>query len=75
MNATKDPTRNPHNTHGVAQYEDGRWFSLSEEAFSSGAQVFATRAEAVEADARHHKFMMEHYPNAAGRAPFITRIQ
>jgi hypothetical protein len=61
------------NTYGVAQTVNGKWFSVSEEAFSSGACMFDTCEEAERQDAQHHAFMMKHHSAAKGRAPFIER--
>lgn len=65
--------RTPHTTFGIAQAATGKWFSLSEEAFSSGACMHDTAEEARIRDEEHHAFMVQHHPEAIGRDPFITR--
>lgn len=66
-------TRTPHTTYGIAQAATGEWFSLSEEAFSSGACMHGTAEEARIRDEEHHAFMVTNHPDAIGRDPFITR--
>jgi hypothetical protein len=63
------------NTLGVAQAADGRWFSLSQEAFSNGTVMWDTREEAQAEDDRHHAFMLEHHSAAVGIAPYVKRME
>jgi len=60
--------------HGFAQdAQSKRWFSLSEEAYSSGAVLYPTAEAAAAVDAVHHAFMAKHHPQAKARAPYIPR--
>jgi hypothetical protein len=62
-------------TFGIARHVSGKWFSLSEEAFSPYAALYPTEADAKMADDRHHGFMLENHPEANGRAPYVERAE
>lgn len=72
------PTHYPAGTpapRGVAQASCGKFFSLSQEAFSSGAEMFATAEEAGRTDDQHAAFMKLHHPDARARRPWIERTK